>query len=107
MQGLLSVLQDATISLLSRVRQFTPLLGGPAFFLPLFTQVRGRGVLRTSPVRNSRKFGHKKGRGKCLNPGPMCRDGRWAERPPPAITPYHKKLRMFQSVADCARMRLL
>src|SRR5918998_2163329 len=48
MQGLISMLQDGTVSLLSRVRHFTPLQGDPAFFLPLFTGVRGRGILRTS-----------------------------------------------------------
>jgi hypothetical protein len=33
---------------------FPPLQGSPAFFLPLFTEVRGRGVLRSSHVP---KFG--------------------------------------------------
>src|SRR5215211_7099353 len=42
MRGLIGVLQRVTISLLSRVRLFTPLQGGPAFFMPLFTGVRGR-----------------------------------------------------------------
>ena len=37
MRGLIGVLQSVTISLLSRVRLFTPLQGGPAFFLPFFT----------------------------------------------------------------------
>jgi hypothetical protein len=41
MQGLIRVLQDVTILLLGRVRQFSPLQGGPAFFLPLSTQVPG------------------------------------------------------------------
>jgi hypothetical protein len=41
MQGLIRVLQSVTILLLSRVRQFTPLQGSPAFFLPLFIRVRG------------------------------------------------------------------
>jgi hypothetical protein len=27
-----------------------------SFFMPLFTLVRGRGILRTSPVRSSRKL---------------------------------------------------
>jgi hypothetical protein len=34
MRGLIGVLQRVTISLLSRVRLFTPLQGGPAFLLP-------------------------------------------------------------------------
>ncbi len=33
-----------------RVRQFTPLQGSPAFFLPLFTEVRGIGILGSSGV---------------------------------------------------------
>jgi hypothetical protein len=56
MRGLFRVLQGVTISLLGRVRQFTPLQGGPAFFLPLFTQPRRRGILRPSPVSGSRGF---------------------------------------------------
>jgi uncharacterized protein YecA (UPF0149 family) len=43
------VLQHVTIWSLSRVRQFTPLQGGPAFFMPLFTGVRGREILRSWP----------------------------------------------------------
>jgi hypothetical protein len=34
MRELIGVLQRVTISLLSRVRLFTPLQGGPAFLLP-------------------------------------------------------------------------
>jgi hypothetical protein len=34
MRGLIGVLQRVTILLLSRVRLFTPLQGGPAFLLP-------------------------------------------------------------------------
>src|SRR5215208_1863167 len=37
-----------------RVGQFPPLQGSPAFFLPLFTEARGRCVLRSSHVP---KFG--------------------------------------------------
>src|SRR4028119_2081047 len=33
-----------------------PRNGGPAFFMPLFTRVRGRVILRTSPVGGSKKF---------------------------------------------------
>src|SRR5215210_8305811 len=45
---LIRELQDVTISLLSRVRQFTPLQGGPAFYFPLFSQVPRRGIIRSS-----------------------------------------------------------
>ena len=44
MRGLHRVLQSVTISSLSRVRLFPPFQGGPAFFMPLFTLVRGRGI---------------------------------------------------------------
>jgi hypothetical protein len=33
-----------------------PPLGSPAFLLPLFTRVRGSGILGTSQARSSRKF---------------------------------------------------
>jgi hypothetical protein len=56
MRGLHRVLQHVTILLLSRVRQFTPLQGGPAFFVALFPRVCGRVILRSSAKRSSRKL---------------------------------------------------
>jgi hypothetical protein len=41
------------------------------FFLPLFTRVCGRGVLRTSPFGHSRKFALKDFSEGAHNPGPM------------------------------------
>jgi hypothetical protein len=48
MQGLIRVLQSVTISLSAGFASF-PLQGSPAFFLPLFTGVHGRIILRSSP----------------------------------------------------------
>ena len=68
MQGLIRVLQSVTISLLSRVRPFPPLQGSPAFFMPLFTEVRGIRILGSWPVKRSRKFDYRWRKQPCKPP---------------------------------------